>query len=226
MTTSKRITWYERQKLRKSSPFFRLLERSFGFRVLFASAIAFLLLAGVNRFENCYARKYSSNCLSTNFWKIISISNVESFSIVTAALVYLLESGKRKQQEHQEALELIMEAKEMGIVLGLARIKALETLSQDGLWQDGWDLGGINLEQLDVPHSRWRGANFSRTVLLRANFSQTDLTGANFTDADLTGANLGFADLTDADLTGANLTDANLAGANLTRTKLDLKPRM
>ncbi len=220
MSISKRITWYERQRRRKSSPFFRLLDRAFRFRILFASVIAFVLLAAINRFENCHASKYIEDCLSTNFEEIVSIGNVESFSIVAAALTYILEGGRRKQQEHKEAMELLIAAKEAGVVVSLSRIKALETISEAGLWQDGFDLQGANLEQLEVPYSRWRGANFSKTVLTSANLHQTDLTGADLTDADLTGANLTGADLTDADLTGANLTDANLTAANLTRTNL------
>lgn len=218
MYSAKRITWYERQKRRKSSPFFRLLDRSFGFRMLLASVISFLLLTAVNRFENCHASKYNENCLSTDFWAIISIGNVESFSIVTAGLVYILEAGRRKQKEHEEAAEVLMWSREVGAVVSVARIRALETISEAGLWIDGFDLQGANLEQLEVPYARWRGVNFSNTVLTNANFHQTDLRGANLTDADLTGANLTGADLTDADLTRANLTDADLKGANLTRT--------
>lgn len=220
MSTPTRITWYERQRRRKSSPFFRLLDRSFRFRVLLAAVIAFVLLAAVNRFENCHASKSSEDCLSTNFEEIVSIGNLESFSLVAAALTYILEGGRRKQQEHQEAIELLIAAKEAGLVVCLSRIRALETISEAGLWQDGFDLQGANLEQLEVPYSRWRGANFSKTVLTNANFHQTDLTGADLTDANLTRANLTGADLTDADLTRANLTDANLVGANLTRTNL------
>jgi len=220
MFTPKRKTWYERQKRRKSLPFLRLIDRSFPFRFVLASIISLVLLATVNRFETCRAKNYSSNCVLFDSLSIISVNNVEAFSIVTAALIYILEGGRRKQQEHKEEMELLMEAKEMGAVISLSRIRALESLSEDGLWLDGFDLQGANLEQLDVPHTRWRGTNFAKTVLKGANFHQTDLIGANFSDADLTGANLTGADLTDADLTRANLTDANLTGANLTRTTL------
>jgi hypothetical protein len=233
----RKMTWYERQKKRKSSPFFRLLKHSSGFRLLLSAAIAFILLATVNRFENCHSQKFSEDCLSTDFWSIISVGNVESFSIVTAALLYILEGGRRKQQEHREASETILRAQETGAVRSLGRIEAIETLSEAGLWLDGIDLHGANLEQLEVPYARLRGVNFANTVLTgadlrysdltQANFTHADLsganlTGANLTDADLSGANLTGANLTDADLSGANLTGANLTDANLTGTKLDL----
>jgi uncharacterized protein YjbI with pentapeptide repeats len=215
---SKQKTWYERQKQRKSLLFFRLIDRSFGFRLAIACIMSLFVLGTINRLEICRSKNYSSNCLLVDSLSIISVSNVEAFSIVTAALIYILEGGKRKQQEHQEALNLLMQVKEMGIVISLARIKAIESLSGDGLWQDGFDFQGANLEQLNVPYTRWREANFSKTILKGANFQQTDLTGTNFTDADLTSANLKGSNLTDVNFTRANLTDANIADANLTRT--------
>uniref|UniRef100_B8HLY5 Pentapeptide repeat protein n=1 Tax=Cyanothece sp. (strain PCC 7425 / ATCC 29141) TaxID=395961 RepID=B8HLY5_CYAP4 len=214
------MTWYERQQRRKSSPFLRLLDRSFSFRLMLAALLAFVLLAAVNRFQNCHASKFSEDCLETNFWAIVSISNVESFSIVTAALLYILENKQRQQEQHREALDIVMTSQAAGAVLSFGRIRALETLNQAGLWLDGINLQGANLEQLEAPYGRWRGVNLSYTTLMKANFYQTDLSGANLTDANLTEANLNGADLTDADLTRANLTNADLRSANLTRTKL------
>jgi hypothetical protein len=101
--TKKRDTWFEKQKLRKKNPFFRLLNRSFSFRLLIASAISLGILGAVHRFETCHAKKYSSDCLAANFGDIISVSNVESFSIVAAAWLYILEGSKRKQQKNLDA---------------------------------------------------------------------------------------------------------------------------
>ena len=100
MTSTRKLTWFEKQKLRKKNPFFRLLNRSFSFRLLIASAISLGILGAVHRFEVCHAKNYSSDCLAANLGDIISVGNVESFSIVAAAWLYILESSKRKQQKN------------------------------------------------------------------------------------------------------------------------------
>lgn len=224
-------TWYARQKRRRESPFFRLLDRSFGFRVLMAAALSFVLLAVVNRFENCHAKAGQADCLTSNVLEIISIGTVESFSIVTAAIFYLLEAGQRKEKEHQEMFELLLAQRQAGASNTLGRLRALEMLSADGLWQDGFDLGGVDLEGLRIPFSRWRGANFSGTVLrnadchgadlAEADFSRADLTGANLRDADLRGANFTGADLSQTDLRGARVDGAQFRGAHLSQTLTD-----
>ena len=228
---SRPLTWYERQRRRRATPFFRLLDSSFGFRVLIAAALSFGLLAAVNRFENCHDPSSRPDCLTSDFLDIISIGNVESFSIVTAAIVYLLEAAKRKEKEHHEMLELLLAQRQAGASNSLGRLRALEMLSADGLWQDGFDLGGANLEGLRIPFSRWRGANFSGTVLrnadchgadlVEADFSRADLSGANFRDADLRGANFTGADLSQTDLRGARVDGAKFRGARLSRTLTD-----
>ncbi len=214
----KRLTWYERQKERKSSPFFRLLQYNFRFRLALASIISLMLILAIHRFENCYQNNYSEDCLAADVWSIISVNNIKNFSVVTAAILYILEAGKRKEKEHLDAWKLITAQNEAKVVHSIARIQAVELLSSDGFSLDKQDFEGANLEQLEMPFGQLRQSNLANTVLIRANFQQTDLTGTNLTHADLTEANLSHANLTDADLTGANLTDANLKGANLTRT--------
>ncbi|MEA5391408.1 pentapeptide repeat-containing protein [Cyanobium gracile UHCC 0139] len=224
-------TWYARQKRRRESPFFRLLDRSFGFRVLMAAALSFVLLAVVNRFENCHAKAGQADCLTSNVLEIISIGTVESFSIVTAAIFYLLEAGQRKEKEHHEMLELLLAQRQAGASNSLGRLRALEMLSEDGIWQDGFDLEGSNLEGLRIPFGRWRRANFSGTVLrnadchgadlAEADFSRADLTGANFRGADLRGANFTGANLSQTDLRGARVDGAEFRGAHLSRTLMD-----
>jgi hypothetical protein len=86
-------SWYARQKRRRATAFFRLLDRSFPFRVLVAAALSFKLLAVVNRFEHCHANAGQTDYLTSNVLEIISIGTVESLSIVTAAIFYLLEAG-------------------------------------------------------------------------------------------------------------------------------------
>ena len=231
MAQFRSTTWYERQLRRRQSPFYRLLDRSFGFRVLMAALASFCLLALVNRFENCHGAQAKDNCLTSSFYEIVSIGNVESFSIVAAGLVYILEAGRRKEKEHQENFELIIAARESGFKGHLGRIRALEDLAADGLWQDDFDLHGIHLEGLSLPGSRWRGVDFTGSCLKGANFRQADLQGAMFVNADLTGASFRDADLRgaqfnnsslrEADLRGANLEGTSFSGANLTGAKVD-----
>jgi hypothetical protein len=218
------MTWYERQKARKSNPFFRLLDRSFRFRLLLAALSSLLLLALVHRFEVCRAKNYSPECEFADISSVLSIDNVESFSIVTAALLYIFERGQRKRREHIEMGEILNTARESAAVRSFGRIIAIETLSRDGIWLDGQDFHGANLEGLEVPNGRLRGVNFSEAVLISADFRGADLRGANFTNADLTGANFTGADLTDADLTGANIKGVDLTDANLTGAKIERRP--
>ncbi len=215
MPLFQRATWYEQQQRRRKSPFFRLLDRSFGFRVLMAAFASFCLLAAVNRFENCHGNHAKDDCLTSSFYEIVSIGNVESFSIVAAGLVYIMEAGRRKEKEHQEKYELILAAKESGIQVHLGRIRALEDLSADGLWQDDFDLHGIYLEGLRLPGSRWRGANFTGSLLKGANFTQADLQRASFMNADLSGADLRDADLREVNFTNSILREVDLRGAKL-----------
>jgi hypothetical protein len=91
----KRTTWYENQKKRKMLPFFRLVDHSFRFQLLLASTIALLVLGALNRAETCRANHYSSSCLCLDRGSVFSVNNIEAFSIVTAALLYLLEAGQR-----------------------------------------------------------------------------------------------------------------------------------
>jgi uncharacterized protein YjbI with pentapeptide repeats len=207
--------WYENQQRRRRSPFYRRLDRSFNFRVLMAAACSFALLSVVNRFENCHNSRLATDCLTSNYLDIISIGNVESFSIVAAAFVYIFEAGKRKEREHQEMVELLLAQRQAGATNSLGRIRALEDLSADGVWQDGFDLQHANLEGLRVPFSRWRGAKFCGSLLRDADLHGVDLQGADFTDADLSGADLSSADLSGARFARARLSQADLRGARL-----------
>lgn len=220
MADKPKKTWYERQRERKANPFFRLIDRSFPFRVVVAALSALILLSLVHRFEVCRAKNYSPECEFTDILSVVTVGNLESFSIVTVAILYILERGNNKRQEHAAMWEAILTAREAGAARSMGRIIAIETLSRDGLWLDGQDFQGAILESLDVPDARLRSVNFSDTVLTDANFARADLVGAIFQRADLRGANLSGADLSNADLVEAILEGANLMGANLTGANL------
>ncbi len=178
MTPSRLNTWLARQQRRRAFPCFLLLDRTFGFRVLIAASMSFSLLSLVNRFDNCHGADPRENCLTSNVLDVISIGNVESFSIVTAGFVYILEAGRCKEREHHEQLALLLALQEAGVKCSLGRIRAIEDLSSDAIWQDDFDLQGTNLEGLRIPFSRWRGCNFANTVLCKANLHGADLKGA------------------------------------------------
>ncbi len=209
----RKATWFETQQRRKKNPFFRLLKRYFTFRLLIASLISLVILALVHRFETCHQARFSDNCLATKFGDVISIDNVESFSIVTAAWMYILESSKRKQKSNLEALEIISNTQ--GRPHAIARIEALEMAGATGIYLDYLNLEGCHLEQLEIPYARLRYTNLTRAALTEADLRYADMQNVDLSYADLTGANLTGANLTGANLTGTNLTQANLTGVNL-----------
>jgi uncharacterized protein YjbI with pentapeptide repeats len=222
MTSTRKLTWFEKQKLRKKNPFFRLLNRSFSFRLLIASAISLGILGAVHRFEVCHAKNYTSDCLAANLGDIISVGNVESFSIVAAAWLYILEGSKRKQQKNLDALDSLSNQQAAGIVYSLARIEALEMVNETGVYLDNLNLQGANLEGIELSYARLQKANLSNTILLAADLRYADLKGANLSQADLTKAKLIGANLTEVNLSGANLTETDLTDANLTDVDLSL----
>jgi hypothetical protein len=210
-----RASWAELQQRRRHNRFHQLLDHSFGFRLLMAATGAVLLLGGVNRWEQCRTHGFASGCVLNDPGGIVNVSNVESLSIVTAAFLFLLEGGKRRQREHLEAMEVILSCQQAGVRLSHARNGALERLSESGLWLDGLDLSGTHLDDLQVPHARWRQVNLRNASLQRACLADADLQLCDLSDADLSQANLQHADLRGANLRGANLRGADLSHADL-----------
>lgn len=161
------------------------------------------------------------------------LRNLEGISIFTAAVLYFLESGDRKQRKHYEAWQVIDAAK--GVETSYARIQALQDLNKDGVSLarvnfSETDLRSItliftnlsdaNLSRANLRGANLRGANFNSANLSRANFRGANFSRANFSRANLRGAYLRGADLEAADLSDANLRDANLKGANLSSANL------
>ena len=227
----RRLSWEEVQRRRQGSRFHRLLEHSFRFRLLLAATGAGLLLGAVNRWEHCRSHHFESGCVLADPGGIVTVDNVESLSIVTAAFLFLLEGGKRRRREHLESMEVILSCQQAGARLSHARNQALEQLSESGLWLDGVDLSGTNLDDLRVPYARWRKVNLSnsslrRVLLADADLQHSDLSGAdlsqaNLQHADLHGATLQHARLSHTDLRAANLRDADLRGADLSGADLN-----
>jgi uncharacterized protein YjbI with pentapeptide repeats len=133
------------------------------------------------------------------------LGQVQNFGVILAAIIYILETPKRKKQAELKAWQLIDGA--TGAETSGARFQAIQELykmgvSLKGLDADGADLIGINLQ----------GAN-----LERASFKNALLQGAN-----LEGANLKNSQLQKAKLQGANLKGADFEGANLEGAELDV----
>jgi hypothetical protein len=196
---------------RKRSAIDRLLDHSFGLRLLLAFLAALAALGAVNRFEQCRDQDFARGCIWQDAGGVVAIANLEAFSITTAAFLYMLEGGKRRQREMLEAHNVIMVCQQAGLRDAPARNDALERLTSAGLEFKGWDFSGINLDQIQVPGALWSGVNLSHS----------SLQGSVLRQADLGQANLQMADLTGADLRGTDLTGTNLNGTNLAHVKWD-----
>ena len=214
-------TWVDRQQRRHDSRFFRLLDGSFLFRLALSGAAAMALLTVVNSYATCRNNRWAKGCLWRDTEALISVGNVESLSIVTAAFLYVLEAQKRRQRDNIEAYELLMNCNASGIKLLVARTTALETLNNAGLPIDGQQLAGFDLRNLQAANGHWHNVNLEGTVLRRANLAGTDLSGANLRGADLRDADLRGAILVGADLEGALLEGAQLDGAELDDAQVD-----
>jgi hypothetical protein len=217
----RRENWVEGQRRRRASALFRRLDHSFALRLMLAVVAALTLLGLVNRFENCHVNRGDPDCLTSNALDVISVGNVESLSIVTAAFLFILEGSRRRRREHREALELLMACRQAGVVMSIARVEALEDLNRAGLWLDGFDLSGTNLEGLQAEGGRWRRVNLTGAMLRGAHFSGSDLRGAILRGADLRGADLRETDLKETDLREADLREADLSAADLRGSRLE-----
>jgi uncharacterized protein YjbI with pentapeptide repeats len=183
--------------------------------VALSAAGALALLLVVNSYATCRNNQWAQGCLWRDAEALISVGNVESLSIVTAAFLYILEGQKRKQRDNLEAYDLLKTCNESGVPWLMGRIQALESLNGAGLPLDGQELAGLDLHNLQAPHGHWHQANLENSVLRNANLAASDFTGANLRGADLRGANLRNATLCNANLRNANLEGANLEGALL-----------
>lgn len=212
--------WVERQRRRQQSPVLRLIDRSFGLRLLLAAAGAMLALAVVNRWEQCRDQAFARGCVWHDAGGVVSVDNLEAFSIVTAGFLFILEGGQRRQREHIAAMELILSCQQARVRFSYARNQALEQLSEAGLWLDELDLSGTQLDGLRIRGARWRGVNLAGSSLRHGDLRHVDLRQANLQGTDLSHSDLRGADLRGADLKGTLLAGAFLTGTMLSGTQL------
>jgi hypothetical protein len=142
----------------------------------------------------------------------------ETFSIVVAAWVFILDRRDRKEQAQREYWSLIDGAR--GSETSGARHSAIERLhlekvSLKGLDGEGADLQGINLEGANLERSNLKGVDLQEAILNYTNLEKANLQNANLKNAKLQNANL-----VEADLRGANLREANLENCLLGAAKL------
>lgn len=192
------------------------------FRVLMAIVIAYLLMLTFSYIETwnqqeavCKSEYSFLQCFSKQALSIIALDNIEAFSILAAANLYLLESRERRRNTIYQAWQVIDNAAAANVSTSYARIKALEDLNQYGVSLKALDLPDADLHEIDLAGADLSAANLSNANLVYANLKQ-----ANLSDAQLEGANLSRAKLKEANLKFANLNSAQLEAANLTRANL------
>jgi uncharacterized protein YjbI with pentapeptide repeats len=139
--------------------------------------------------------------------------DAESISIITAAIVFLLEISSRRKKDHYEAWQVINSAQ--GKSGSGGRVQALQDLNEDGVSLEGVSAPEANLADINLRYGPLKGANFSFSNLENANLKGADLSYANLAKANLSKANLSYADLSFANFEGANLERANLEGSEL-----------
>jgi hypothetical protein len=198
-------TWLDRQRRRRRSPLTRLVDHSFGFRLLLAATAAMVALGGVNRYEHCRELAFARGCVWQDAGGVVAVANLEALSILTAAFLYVLEGTKRRQREHLDAHHVLLDCQQAGVRFAPARNDALELLCAAGLDFSGWDLSGIDLDQIRIAGAFWHGVNLEGSTLRGADLRRVDLGEANLRGCDLSGADLRGADLRGADLRGAHL---------------------
>jgi uncharacterized protein YjbI with pentapeptide repeats len=212
------LSWWPQIRRRRGLGWW--FDHSFSLRLLLSLFLAAGLLGLVDRWQNCRSLRFAHGCLHSDPGAIVTISNIESLSIVAAAFLYLLEGTQRRQRENLAAMDVILSCQQAHARLSHARNDALEMLSSRGVWLDGLDLSGAHLDDLRADHGRWRGVQLQGASLRRASFQDADLQGADLRGADLAAASLEHADLRQARLEDCDLRDVNLRGADLRGARL------
>ncbi|GAB4244659.1 MAG: hypothetical protein Kow0049_34560 [Stanieria sp.] len=201
-------------------------------RIIVAFFGTILLIALILVFEAIFGAE--KICHPLESWLICQIREsvllnvVESFSILVAVLLFVLETPDRNKQAHYEAWKVIDSAH--GLRTSYARLQALQDLNEDNVSLSGLnapeaDFRGINLAYADLSYSDLSGAdlsyaNLSHAKLSHANLVEAKLNNANLKSAYLTGANLGYASFIEAELQDVDFVGANLLGTNFVRANL------
>ena len=131
------------------------------------------------------------------------LGQVQNFSIIFAACLYILSAGERKKQAERQAWQLIHGARDLET--SGARIDALEELNEEGVSLRGLDADEADLMEINLPKANLEGANLKNTLFQGANLWKACLYKAKLQNAKLQGATLQEAYLWGANLEGAEL---------------------
>ncbi|MUH00915.1 pentapeptide repeat-containing protein [Scytonema sp. UIC 10036] len=192
------------------------------FRVVIAFTIAYTVMAIAtfldkwsNNQEFCRLKEPLQNCYFRQAISIFAPSNIEGFSILTVAILYILESRERRENRIYEAWQVVDNAAAAKVSTSYARIRALEDLNKYRVSLKGIDAPGANFSEINLRNADLKEVDFNESIFSNADLSNADLNGANLFDANLISANLSSANLFFANLSEANLSGANLNGAIL-----------
>jgi hypothetical protein len=130
--------------------FDRLILSQLWSRILFASVAAYLMmfffrwvdvLAGRDTLL-CSVQNLSLECLAVELTSIMTLENLQNYSVLLIAILYVLEGSDRKRQSHYEAWQILDAA--VDVETSYARFKALQDLNKDGISLRGIDLPGAD----------------------------------------------------------------------------------
>ncbi len=233
--------------LEHRSPLVRLFRRSLPFRIAASLAIAYVAILFVHWVEVqstgqtiCLPDDSVARCLVRELLSIVAVGNVESFSILTAAVLYLLETQERRHQADYEAWQAVDRAEAAGLQTSYARYMALQDLNERGVSLAGISIPGADLRRVRLVGADLSGADLSGADLSGADLRSVNLTGARLVGTKFTGAVLSESRLSEiyavgsdwqqakmlmvnlcaANLGAANLSGADLRGASLSRAEL------
>lgn len=208
----------------------KMIERSVVFRVLLAILFAYIVLLALKWIEYVATSLVceegtSIRCFIKELLSILNTGNIEGFSILLVALLYIIENRQRKRKLHYETWQVIDAAS--GVETSYARFQAMQDLNKDGVSMrsidvpDG-DLENINLQGADLEFADLRGTNLRNANLSNANLRNARLDiSPNHKKTNLENANLQGANLQGANISGANLHNANLQQARLHNTIIE-----
>jgi uncharacterized protein YjbI with pentapeptide repeats len=207
-------------------------------RVGLALLIAYFIFLGVSVTEKCIKNpllvvsvkekciKSPSTCLTSIFqrlpWQalsLISLENIEGFSILAAASLYMLESGERKQKAIYEAWQVIDNLAEPNVETSYARIQALEDLCKYDKLLTDLNLTRANLQGINLTKAKLMNTKFYCADLSDANLSGADLSGADLSCPKSCGGNYRYTNLSGAELKDTIFKGADISGANFTGAK-------
>ena len=142
----------------------------------------------------------------------------ETFSIIVAAWIFILDRKERREQAHREDWSLIDGSR--GSETSGARYSAIERLHKERVSLRGLDAEGADLHRIQLPEANLERSNLQKADLQKANLVGVNLQEANLQEANLQESRLEGANLWLVDLRGANLEKANLTNSRLSAAKL------